>query len=435
MKSFQVKDIKAREVLDSRGNPTVEAEITLSTGESGRAIVPSGASTGTHEALELRDGDKRRFHGKGVLKAVQMIQGRIAPELIGKSFHSVTELDQLQLAIDGTVQKSQVGANSILAVSMAFTHAVAAASRTPLFQVLNEMMGLTWEDMKLPVPLMNVLNGGVHADNGLEIQEFMIVPFGFPTFSEALRAGCEVFQTLKQELHGRHLSTGVGDEGGFAPVLDSNVQALELLMSAIEKSGYRPGKEIALALDVASSSFYDSGSGRYRIRYKAETQLDRAGMIEFYGDLLKTFPIVSIEDGLEEDDWKGWSELTSRYGSKFQLVGDDLFVTQKARVEKGIELKAANAVLIKVNQVGSLKETFDTLKLCREKRYGAVTSHRSGETEDVTISHLAVASGCGQIKTGSLSRGERTAKYNELLRIESWARDQKRELPYSTAFR
>lgn len=431
MSSFQIKKIKAREVLDSRGNPTVEAEVTLSTGDTGRATVPSGASKGVHEALELRDGDKSRFLGKGVLKAVEVIHRKFRPELEGKSFSSVNEVDAVMLAMDGTTQKSNLGANSILAVSMAFTHAVAAARKLPLFMVINEMMGRKPSEMALPVPLMNVLNGGQHANNGLEIQEFMIVPHGFSSFSTALRAGAEVFQHLKQDLHDKHLSTAVGDEGGFAPVLESNVVALRLLAKAIEKAGYKLGDQISLALDVASSSFYSTDSKTYQI---GKTSIGSKEMIALYETYLKEFPLVSIEDGLEEDDWQGWSELTRRIGDKTQLVGDDLFVTQKTRVEKGMEMKAANAVLIKVNQVGSLKETFETMNLCRSKEWGAVTSHRSGETEDITISHLAVGSGCGQIKTGSLSRGERTAKYNELLRIEEWAKENGKEIPYAQKF-
>jgi len=435
MKSFQIRSIKAREVLDSRGNPTVEAEVTLSAGAMGRAIVPSGASKGVFEALELRDGDKNRFLGKGVLKSVEIIHQRISPALCDRSFHSVAELDSILIEMDGTIQKSNLGANSILAVSMAFTHAVSRATQQPLFVVLNEMMGLQTKDLSLPIPMMNLLNGGVHANNGLEVQEFMIVPHGFAQFSEALRAGCEVFQHLKENLHAKHLSTAVGDEGGFAPALADTTEALELLIQAIETSGYRVGEQISLAMDVASSSFYSSEKQKYLIRHQGKSELSSQEMLHFYSDLVKRFPIVSIEDGLEEDDWNGWSELTSALGSQIQLVGDDLFVTQKSRVQKGIDVRAANAVLIKVNQVGSLKETFETMSLCRDQGYKAVTSHRSGETEDVTIAHLAVASGCGQIKTGSSSRSERTAKYNELLRIEGWGREMKREIPFSDVIR
>lgn len=409
----------------------MEAELTLSTGDTGRAIVPSGASTGIHEALELRDGDKRRFLGKGVQKAVAQIQDRIFPALRGKRFGSVTELDAVMLEMDGTLQKANLGANSILAVSLAYTQAVATARKMPLFLVVNEMMGLKAADLSLPIPLMNVLNGGLHANNGLEFQEFMIVPHGFSQFREALRAGCEVFQHLKTELHHQHLSTAVGDEGGFAPVLKSNEAALALLGAAIEKAGYRLGEQISLALDVASSSFHSAETNRYQMRYQGKTELSSAELVSFYADQLKRFPIVSIEDGLGEDDWSGWKEMTAKLGKSTQLVGDDLFVTQKGRVEKGMEMGAANAVLVKVNQVGSLRETFETMNLCRQKGWGAITSHRSGETEDTFISHLAVASGCGQIKTGSLSRGERTAKYNELLRIEEWAKEQNREIPFS----
>lgn len=435
MSSFQVKAIKAREVLDSRGNPTVEAEVTLSNGGWGRAIVPSGASKGAFEALELRDNDKRRFLGKGTHKAVDIIHKTISPLLIGKSFSNVKELDTVMLEKDGTIQKSNLGANSILAVSMAFVQAAANEQKRPLFLVINEMMGLKQSDLRMPVPLMNVINGGMHADNGLEIQEFMIVPHGFSKFSEALRAGCEIFQRLKEDLHHKHLSTCVGDEGGFAPVLASNDAALELLANSIVKAGYRPGEQVSLALDVASSSFYNADKKVYTIRHAGKTELTNTEMAHYYSDLAKRFPIVSIEDGLEEDDWKGWSDLTKQLGKQVQLVGDDLFVTQKSRVQKGMELGAANAVLIKVNQVGSLKETFETMLLCREKGWGAVTSHRSGETEDTTIAHLAVGSGCGQIKTGSLSRGERTAKYNELLRIEEWAQENHTTIPFENVLK
>lgn len=423
-----ISKIHGREVLDSRGNPTVEAEVTLSDGCWGRAIVPSGASTGQREVLELRDSDPKRYFGKGVLKAVHAINDSLSRTLVGKSFTDIAALDRLMNEMDGTSQKSKLGANAILGVSMAFAHAVANSRKQPLFVVINEMMGLSESAMRLPVPLMNIINGGLHANNGLEFQEFMIVPHGFDRFSEALRAGTEVFQQLKKHLHDKHFSTAVGDEGGFAPALKNNQEALDVICDAITSAGYQLGKQISLALDVAASSFYDEMKHQYQLG-------DRDALIRLYGELLQGYPIVSIEDGLEENDWKGWHALTEKYGSKVQLVGDDLFVTQAQYVKRGIEEKVANAVLIKVNQVGSLSETFQTMALCREAGYQAVASHRSGETEDVTIAHLAVGSGCGQIKTGSLSRSERTAKYNELLRIEEWAKDRGRPLDYVDVFR
>jgi enolase len=419
MSNPTIASLHGREVLDSRGNPTVEVEVHLSDGSQARAIVPSGASKGQHEALELRDGDPKRYLGKGTLKAVHNVNETLAKLLVGKAFTDVQHLDTLMLEADGTSQKSKLGANAMLGVSLAYVNAIAVSQERPLYLVINEMMGLTTEDMLLPVPLMNILNGGQHANNGLEIQEFMIVPHGFPSFAEALRAGCEIFHHLKKSLEEKKFSTAVGDEGGFAPALKSNEQALELILEAIQIAGYEPGKQVALALDVASSSFFSAKEQKYHLRYGGQSVLDSAGLIEFYGDLLKRFPIVSIEDGLDEDDWAGWKQLTTRFGKQVQLVGDDLFVTQRARVERGIEEGCANAVLVKVNQVGTLKETFETMLLCRKSQYRTVTSHRSGETEDVTIAHLAVGSGCGQIKTGSASRSERTAKYNELLRIEA----------------
>ncbi len=423
---FSISTIHGREVLDSRGNPTVEVELALSDGSIGRAIVPSGASKGQREALELRDGDKQRYLGKGTLTAVRVVNDTIAKLITGKPIEDVGSLDKWMLDADGTSQKSKLGANSILGVSLAFANAVATSRKTPLFNVIQEWMGT--KELLLPIPLMNILNGGVHANNGLEIQEFMIVPHGFNRFSEALRAGAEVFQHLKQRLHDKHLSTAVGDEGGFAPSLKNNQEALELILLSIEQAGYAPGKQISLALDVAASSFFDEKTGKYT--YDG-TPIARSNLLDVYGEWIKKFPLLSIEDGLEENDWKGWTEMTAKFGSKVQLVGDDLFVTQTQYVKRGIEEKAANSVLIKVNQVGSLSETMATMKLCRQAGYGAVTSHRSGETEDVTIAHLAVGSGCGQIKTGSLSRSERTAKYNELLRIEEWAERNRRPIPYS----
>jgi len=434
MTSYTLSKVLGREVLDSRGNPTVEVEVSLSDGSVGTAIVPSGASTGEHEALELRDKDPKRYGGKGVLKAVHNVNDSLAKLLTGRSFDSVVTLDECMLKADGSHQKSNLGANSILGISLAFVHAVAAARKTPLYVVMNEMMGLSSKDLSLPVPLMNIINGGMHADNGLEIQEFMIVPHGFETFSEALRAGTEVFHALKKKLHDRHLSTAVGDEGGFAPKAESNTQALELVLEAVEAAGYIPRKQISLALDVAASSFYSAQNGQYKLRYQGHDVVDKEALIQFYGSLCEKFPIVSIEDGLDENDWNGWRTMTERLGKRVQLVGDDLFVTQADRVVRGIKEGVANAVLIKVNQVGSLKETFDTMRLCRESGYRAVTSHRSGETEDVSIAHLAVGSGCGQIKTGPLCRSERTAKYNELLRIESRAKASGTPIKFAKVF-
>lgn len=412
---YAISKIYGREVIDSRGNPTVEAELTLADGSMGRATVPSGASKGEHEALELRDGDPKRFFGKGVRKAVDKINQVIPKVLVNRKFEDVRAVDKALFEIDNSQQKSSLGANSMLAVSMAFAHAASLSKKIPLYLLLNEWMGLGEKDCKLPVPFMNILNGGMHANNGLSIQEFMIVPHGFSTFPEGLRAGCEVFQTLKKYLEEKHLSTGVGDEGGFAPALRNNEEALQMISMAIEKAGYKLGSQISLALDVASSSFYNKDKKGYEL--EKNRFIDSNEMIYFFESLTEKFPIVSIEDGLDENDWDGWKRLTEKLGAKIQLVGDDLFVTDKIRVEKGIQAKVANSVLIKVNQIGTLSETFETMAKCRQSKYKTIVSHRSGETEDVTIAHLAVGSGCGQIKTGSVSRGERTAKYNELLRI------------------
>ncbi|MBI1860238.1 MAG: phosphopyruvate hydratase [Deltaproteobacteria bacterium] len=430
--STTITDIKAREIIDSRGNPTVEAELTLSDGSTGRAIVPSGASTGIHEALELRDGDQLRFLGKGVLKAVAHIDTKIRPALLNKRFTSIHDLDRIMLTLDGTPQKKNLGANAILAVSMAFAHALAHSQKRPLFLLLNEMMGVSSQKMKLPVPLMNIINGGLHANNSLEFQEFMIVPHGFGKFSEALRAGCEVFQHLKKLLEESHNSTAVGDEGGFAPNLESNECAITTILEAIKTAGYRAGSQVAIALDVASSSFLEGSA--YKLRFGDKTQVSSNELIELYSKFIKSYPIVSIEDGLGEEDWSGWTTLTQKLGGTTQLIGDDLFVTQSKHLTHGIETKAANAILIKVNQVGSLSETFDTMALAERNHYRQVVSHRSGETEDVTIAHLAVGSGAGQIKTGSLSRSERTAKYNELLRIESFGTANGLKLGFESPF-
>lgn len=429
-----ISKVHGREVLDSRGNPTVEVEIYLSDGSHGRAIVPSGASKGHREALELRDGDAKRFLGRGVLKAVAHVNSTIAGALKGRAIADSTSLDRFLLDLDGTPQKSNLGANTLLGVSLAYAHALACSQKRPLYLLLNELMGLSPSDMRLPVPQMNVLNGGLHANNGLEIQEFMIVPHGFSSFSSALRAGCEVFQHLKNTLSDRHLSTAVGDEGGFAPALPSNESALDLICEAVGKAGYGLGKQISVALDAAASSFYSEKTGRYQIRGEAQESLSKEELIRLYGRFLDKYPLVSIEDGLYEDDWEGWKSLTQAYSGKAQLVGDDIFVTQKKWVKQGIEKGIANAVLIKVNQVGTLTETFETMRLCRENKYRTVVSHRSGETEDVSIAHLAVGTGAGQIKTGSASRSERMAKYNELLRIEENARLSGKEIPFAKVF-
>lgn len=402
-----IKKVNAREVLDSRGNPTVEAEVVLDSGIIGRAIVPSGASTGEHEALELRDGDKKRYMGKGVLKAVNNIKELIAPKVAGKE-PLYRELDKIMLALDATENKSKLGANAILGVSMAAARAEALEEKKSLYKYLGGSSANI-----LPVPMMNILNGGLHADNNLDFQEFMIMPIGFSSFKEALRAATEVFHNLKAILKSKNLSTSVGDEGGFAPNLNTNEEALTLISEAITKAGYKPGKDIFMALDVASSSFYKDGS--YMVEGGKKSAED---LVELYKKLVEKYPIVSIEDGLAEDDWDGWKKLTSALGNKVQLVGDDLFVTNTKRLKQGIDKKVANSILIKVNQIGSLSETMDCIKLAGGNKYSAVISHRSGETEDTTIAHIAVATGVGQIKTGSLSRTDRVAKYNELLRIE-----------------
>ncbi|MFH1692175.1 MAG: phosphopyruvate hydratase [Candidatus Omnitrophota bacterium] len=402
-----IKDVIAREVLDSRGNPTVEADVILDSGIVGRAIVPSGASTGEHEALELRDKDKTRYLGKGVLGAVKNIEEIIAPKIVGLE-PNFMNLDKIMLELDGTENKAKLGANAILAVSMAAAKAEAQHERKSLYKYLGGKSANV-----LPIPLMNILNGGMHADNNLDFQEFMIMPIGLPTFKEALRAATEVFHSLKGILNAKGLATSVGDEGGFAPNLKSNEEAMELIIEAITKAGYKPGKDIYLALDVAASSFYKNG--KYVIEGKEKTADD---LIAIYEDLAKKYPLVSIEDGLAEDDWDGWKKMTDALGANLQLVGDDLFVTNTKRLKEGIDKKTANSILIKVNQIGSLSETLDCIEMAGENGYSAIISHRSGETEDTTIAHLAVATCVGQIKTGSLSRTDRIAKYNELLRIE-----------------
>jgi len=410
--------LHAREVLDSRGNPTVEAEVGLEGGPLGRAIVPSGASTGEHEALELRDGDPGRFLGKGVQKAVDHVRDVIAPTLIGMDATDQAGIDAALLALDGTPSKSHLGANAILAVSMAVARAAALAHDLPLYRYLGGVGAVT-----LPVPLMNVINGGTHADNNLDIQEFMIVPAGFERFEDALRAGVETFHHLKKLLASRGKATNVGDEGGFAPSLDNGDEALALLIEAIGKAGYRAGEQIFLALDVAASEFYDKVKGHYQYEGKPRSA---AEMVQLYAGWAAKYPLVSIEDGLAEDDWAGWKALTDELGRKVQLVGDDLFVTQTARLQRGIREGIANAILVKVNQIGSLTETLDAVRTAQHARYTAIISHRSGESEDAFIADLAVGTNAGQIKTGSASRSDRVAKYNQLLRIADQLGDEAR---------
>ena len=404
-------DIAAREILDSRGNPTVEADVTLASGHTGRAAVPSGASTGEHEARELRDGDATRYLGKGVRKAVQNVEELIAPALKGLVATDQVEIDRTMLDLDGTANKEKLGANAILAVSMATARAAAAFTGLPLYRYLGGPLSRT-----LPVPMMNILNGGAHATNTVDFQEFMVVPVGVDSFAEALRVGAEVFHSLKKVLVKRKLATGVGDEGGFAPDLKDDEQALQVIIEAIEGAKYAPGKEVALALDVAASELYSGGT--YTFKKSGAGTRDAAGMIELYAKWMDEYPIVSIEDGLAEDDWDGWAQLTKALGDRVQLVGDDLFVTNTERLSRGIENGVANAILIKVNQIGTLTETLEAIDMARAAGYLSVISHRSGETEDTFIADLAVATGAGQIKTGSASRTDRVAKYNQLLRIE-----------------
>ena len=402
--------VGAREILDSRGNPTVEVDVELMGGATGRAAVPSGASTGEHEALELRDGDKSRYMGKGVLKAVENVVNEIAPQVIGAEALDQAEVDQLMLDHDGTPSKAKLGANAILGVSMAVARAAAEEVGLPLWRYLGGVQAQV-----LPTPLMNIINGGAHADSGLEIQEFMVVPHGFDSFSEALRAGAETFHTLKKLLKEAGHATGVGDEGGFAPHLSTNEEALSFVARAIESAGYRPGAEISIALDCAASEFYDKNKGVYTFDKKP---VDAAGLVKIYADYCSKYPIVSIEDGMDENDWEGWKVQTEVQGAQVQLVGDDLFVTNTERLQMGIDQGVANAILIKVNQIGSVTETLDTIRLGALNGYSSIISHRSGETADTFIADLAVATNAGQIKTGSASRSERIAKYNQLLRIE-----------------
>lgn len=409
---MDIIDVHAREIIDSRGNPTLEVEVRTDSGAFGRAAVPSGASTGAREALELRDGDKSRYGGKGVQNAVNNVNERIAPTLLDMPADEQVIIDQIMRELDGTDTKSELGANAILGVSMACAHAAADALEIPLYRYLGGPLARV-----LPVPMMNILNGGEHADNSVDVQEFMVMPVGFDTFSEGLRAGAEIFHSLKNVLSERGLSTSVGDEGGFAPNLDSNEDALRVIMEAIEKAGYRPGEDIFFALDSASSEFYDKESKLYRLKGEGVTR-SAEEMVEWYKELCGKYPILSIEDGLDEDDWDGWKLLTNALGKSVQLVGDDLFVTNSSELQKGIDLGVGNSILVKVNQIGTLTETIEAVELAHRNQYTSVISHRSGETEDTTIADLSVALNSGQIKTGSLCRSDRVAKYNQLLRIE-----------------
>ncbi len=407
-----IADVMAREVLDSRGNPTVEVEILLDDGTTGRAMVPSGASTGVHEAVELRDGDKSRYLGKGTQQAVDNVNTIIADNIIGYEVFDQPGLDQLLIDLDGTPNKGKLGANAILGVSMAAARAAAESVGLPLFQYLGGVNGKV-----LPTPMMNILNGGSHADNTVDIQEFMIMPVGAPTFKEALRMGAEVFHALKSVLKAKGMNTAVGDEGGFAPDLTTNEEAIQVIIEAIEKAGYKPAEDVKIALDVAASEFYDAEADIYNLTGEGVSRT-AAEMVEYYEMLCDKYPVISIEDGLAEDDWAGWKLLTEKLGKKVQLVGDDLFVTNTERLASGIEKGIGNSILIKVNQIGTLTETFDAIEMAKKAGYTAVVSHRSGETEDTTIADIVVGLNAGQIKTGSLSRTDRIAKYNQLLRIE-----------------
>ncbi len=406
-----ITDIIARQVLDSRGNPTVEVDVHTSEGISGRAAVPSGASTGKHEAVELRDGDKKKYQGKGVLKAISNVNDLIAEELYGKDVTDQQGIDNLMIEIDGTANKSKLGANAILAVSLATAKAAAQSVGMPLYRYIGGVNANT-----LPVPMMNILNGGAHADNKIDFQEFMVVPTGASSFSEGLRWGVEIFHTLKSVLKDKGFSTNVGDEGGFAPDIQSNEEAIEIVLKAIEKAGYKPGDQVNIAMDAASSEMFKDK--KYQFHKSDGKKLSSEEMVEYWVKWCKKYPIISIEDGMDEDDWKGWKMLTDALGSKVQLVGDDLFVTNVTRLEKGIKENIANGLLVKVNQIGTLTETIAAVTMAQRNRYNTIMSHRSGETEDTTIADLAVALNCGQIKTGSASRSDRMAKYNQLLRIE-----------------
>jgi len=408
-----IESIYARQILDSRGNPTVEVDVFTENGAFGRAAVPSGASTGSHEAVELRDNDKKTYMGKGVLKAVENVNTKIAAEVVGLSVFDQSLIDKVMIELDGTPNKAKLGANAILGTSLAAAKAAAMESGQSLYRYIGGVNANT-----LPVPMMNILNGGSHADNSIDFQEFMVMPIGADTFSEALRMGAEIFHTLKKVLHDQGLSTNVGDEGGFAPNIKSNEEAIEIVLKAIEKAGYKPGSEIMIALDPAASEFYDSKTKTYHFKKSSGKKLKPLEMAEYWTNWSKKYPIISIEDGLAEDDWAGWKALTDNIGKKVQLVGDDLFVTNVKRLQQGIDKGVANAILVKVNQIGSLTETIDAVNLAKRNSYKSIMSHRSGETEDSTIADLAVALNTGQIKTGSASRSDRMAKYNQLLRIE-----------------
>lgn len=408
-----IESIHARQILDSRGNPTIEVDVFTETGAFGRAAVPSGASTGSHEAVELRDGDKNKYMGKGVLKAVGNVNTKIATEIVGFDVFDQSLIDKVMIELDGTPNKGKLGANAILGVSLAVAKAAAMECGQSLFRYIGGVNANT-----LPVPMMNILNGGSHADNSIDFQEFMVMPVGADTFSEALQMGAEVFHTLKKVLHDKGLSTNVGDEGGFAPNIKSNEEAIEIVLKAIEKAGYKPGVDIFIALDPAASEFYDSKTKLYHFKKSSGRKLKPLEMAEYWTNWSKKYPIISLEDGLAEDDWTGWKAITESIGKKVQLVGDDLFVTNVTRLQEGIDKGVANAILVKVNQIGSLTETINAVNLAKNNSYKSVMSHRSGETEDSTIADLAVALNTGQIKTGSASRSDRMAKYNQLLRIE-----------------
>lgn len=407
----KIQSVYAREVLDSRGNPTVEVEVTGDDGSFGRAIVPSGASTGVHEAVELRDGDATRYNGMGVSKAVDNVNTIIAKEVIGKEVTSQREIDEMMIALDGTPNKSKLGANAILGVSLAVARCAANSLHMPLYRYIGGANAHV-----LPTPMMNIINGGAHADNNVDFQEFMIMPVNAPSFKEAIRMGAEVFHALKKVLKGKGLNTAVGDEGGFAPNLASNEEAIQTILEAIETAGYQPGVDVKLAMDVASSEFYQDG--KYTLPGENNKTFTSKELVDFYVELCDKYPIISIEDGLDQDDWEGWDYLTEKLGSRVQLVGDDFFVTNTERLKKGIEKGVANAILIKVNQIGTLTETLEAIEMAQKANYTAVVSHRSGETEDTTIADIAVATNAGQIKTGSASRTDRIAKYNQLMRIE-----------------
>lgn len=413
-----IEIVKAIEVLDSRGNPTIEVEVITEDGFSGRALVPSGASTGAYEAVELRDGDKSRYLGKGVLKAVENVNEVIAPEIIGLHVCDQAGIDKLMIELDGTPNKGKLGANAILGVSMAVAHAAADYVGLPLYRYLG---GFNAKD--LPTPMMNIINGGEHADNNIDFQEFMIMPVGASTFKEAMRCGAEIFHSLKAVLHGMGLNTAVGDEGGFAPNLPSNESAIGVILEAIEKAGYKAGSDVMIAMDVASAEFYNKETSKYVLAGEGGKELTSNELVDFYAELCEKYPIISIEDGLDEDDWDGWKYATEQLGHKIQLVGDDFFVTNTERLSQGIEKGLANSILIKVNQIGTLTETFEAIEMAQKAGYTAVISHRSGETEDATIADIAVATNAGQIKTGSLARTDRIAKYNQLFRIEHQLND------------